>query len=78
MYDYRYPTMHGTDYGWGVGMSLVFLTVMVLLITVVIHSHRHSHHLSGSKPTPLEIVHERYAKGEIKRDEFEQLKQDLK
>jgi putative membrane protein len=78
MYDYGYPIMHGNDYGSGFGMSVVFLVVVVLLIAVIVHSLRISHHGTAPKPTPLEIVHERYAKGEIKQDEFEQLKKDLK
>jgi putative membrane protein len=70
--------MNGNDYGWGFGMSLVFLIVLALFITVIVHSLRGHHHETASKPTPLEIVNERYAKGDIKKDEFEQLKKDLK
>jgi uncharacterized membrane protein len=37
------------------------------------------HAQSGARPprTPLEIARERYASGEISRDEFEQMKRDL-
>ena len=32
---------------------------------------------SADKPTPLEIAKERYARGEVTREQFEQIKKDL-
>ena len=32
---------------------------------------------SGNRRTPLDIVKERYARGEMTREEFEQMKKDL-
>jgi putative membrane protein len=78
MYDYQSPMMYGNDSGWGFGMALVYLLFLVLLTTVVMHLLRSHRHTEKTKPAPLEIVSERYAKGEIKKDEFEQLKKDLK
>jgi putative membrane protein len=79
MYSYGDPVMHGGDYGWGFGMMLVYLLLLALLAAVVIHFLRgHHSHLDGSKPTALDIVNERYAKGDITKAEFDQLKKDLK
>lgn len=33
--------------------------------------------ISGEKRNPLDIARERYARGEISREEFEQIKKDL-
>jgi putative membrane protein len=35
------------------------------------------HDASTTKHTPLEIAKERYARGEINKEQFEQLKKDL-
>jgi putative membrane protein len=78
MYTYQYPMMNGNDYGWGFGTALVCLIFLALFVTIIMHSIRAHHHERASKPNPLEIVNERYAKGEIKKDEYEQLKKDLK
>ena len=68
----------GSWWGMGLGMLLmiVFWAGLVALITwIVLKLVR-----SGQQPssqTPLEIAKTRYAKGEISKEEFEQLKKDL-
>lgn len=77
MYNYQYPMMNGSSYGWGFGMSVLFLIAFAFFITVLIYLWRSRHYATASKATPLEIVTERYARGEIKKDEFAQLKKDV-
>jgi putative membrane protein len=69
------------DFGWwgmGLGMliMIIFWAGLIALITwIVVKLVR-----SGQKPssqTPLEVAKTRYAKGEITKKEFEQLKKDL-
>ena len=69
------------DFGWwgmGLGMliMIIFWVGLIALITwIVVKLVR-----SGQKPsaeTPLEVAKTRYAKGEITKKEFEQLKKDL-
>jgi len=75
----------GSGMGWGgilIGgiISLAVLVGIVLLIVWAVRKGTESH---GTGPgmtgqgTPLDIAKERYAKGEITREQFEQIKRDL-
>jgi putative membrane protein len=75
---YGYPMMNGNDWGWGMAMML-FWTVLLIVVVVVVVRLLKSHEGSNTqKMDPLDIAKERYAKGEITKDEFEQLRKDLK
>ena len=79
------------DYGMYPGFSIlgflfqVLFWGMIIMLVVKIFKHsRHQHHchdemsdeeMNGDKS--LGIIKERYAKGEIDKKEFEQLKKDL-
>ncbi|MFQ5996979.1 MAG: SHOCT domain-containing protein [Dehalococcoidales bacterium] len=66
--------------GWwmilgGAWMFIFWGGLVALIIWGIIKlSGRNS---SASKRDPLEVAKERYAKGDISREEFEQLKKDL-
>ena len=55
------------------------LAVWALIITGVIFGVRwlRRHSPDGHSPTPLEILRARYARGELSRQEFESMRQDL-
>jgi len=67
--------------GWGWWM--VFGVILMILfwgglITFIIWGiSRLTRHSTIGKQTPLEIAKERYAKGEITKEQFEQIKKDL-
>lgn len=67
--------------GWGMGFGpLLMLLFWVLVIVGIVALFRSLHSGPGPGPrakTPAEIVQERYARGEINREEFEQKMRDL-
>lgn len=73
----------GDGNGWMMGpgwiIMILFWVLIVLGIIALVRwlgsgggNHRHE-----SRPTPVEILKERYARGEINRDEYEQKRLDL-
>ena len=80
-------TQWGHMMGWGhmnywSGGAVVFLILLLGLIGVVTYFIINQKKLRGNyrhyeNETVLEILKERYAKGEISREEFETMKKDL-
>ena len=69
----------GMMIGWGfIGMLLVFL-LMVLVIVLIVTGLRWTwRHEEPTRGNALEILKQRYARGEIEKEEFERTKDDLK
>ncbi len=67
--------------GWGFGggfMMLFFWALVILLIVWFAKSARSENHSDANREkSPMEILKERYAKGEIDQKEFEEKKKDL-
>jgi len=71
------------NFGWGgVFMWILFLIIIVVVVYFVLQGTRARGHDSSfgetSKETPIDILKRRYARGEISKEEFEQIKRDLK
>jgi putative membrane protein len=68
------------DFGWwgvvGVIFILLFWAGLIALIVWGIRTLTRGGSIAA-KNTPLDIAKERYAKGEITKEEFEQIKKDL-
>ncbi len=70
-------------FGWGPGFGLVFMILFwVLIIIGIIAMVKWLMGISGgagtaSPKTARQIIEERYARGEIDREEFEQKRRDL-
>jgi len=73
---------HGSMMGYGFGGSLFMILLWLLLVAGIIALVRYAigngKNKSSSAPkSALDILKERYAKGEIEKEEFEIKKKDL-
>ncbi|NOX36763.1 MAG: SHOCT domain-containing protein [Calditrichaeota bacterium] len=73
--------MMGGDWFWGhMGFGWLFWLVIIGIIIWGISMMSRSRGTTeppAKKETPLEILKKRYARGEITREEYEQMKRDL-
>ena len=72
--------MYYDGFGWL--WMLLWMAALVIIIGLVVWAviaatRRGGGHDITTSRTPLDIAKERYARGEITREEFEQLKRDL-
>jgi putative membrane protein len=71
------------DFGFGFGwLWMVLFLVLIIAAVVIIVKGASEPRIPASFPgprhqTPLQILEERYARGEVEREEFLQKKQDL-
>jgi putative membrane protein len=69
-------------WGWGVGL-MMFLgvafwgSIIALIVWAITRLARQGTSPGGGRPSPLDIAKERYARGEINKEQFEQIKRDL-
>ncbi len=75
---------HGLVGGWGLGLGgpfiqLVLIALVIIAVAWVIRASAGSGEARNAAPTSraLEVLEERYARGEIGRDEFLQKKRDM-
>ena len=80
--NYGYPMMgYGAYGGWGLLMSIFWWALIIVAVVALVkwlggcRLGKCWH--SGQEKSPLEILRERYAKGEIDKKEFEEMKKDL-
>ena len=79
MMNYLYD---GNMFGWGLGGGIMMIIVWAAMILFIVWIVKEVGGRSGSdKPrhgkSALEILEERYAKGEIDKKEFEEKRKDL-
>jgi putative membrane protein len=80
---WRYNMMGDMGGGWGMGFGLISMILfwgLVILGIAALAKWLMQQSSSGGSPrdkTPLEILQERYVRGEIDREKYEQKRQDL-
>ncbi len=77
----------GFTWGWnqmmnfgsgGIFMMFMFAIVIGLIIYFIIANTKSNRYTGGFSETSLDIIKERFAKGEITEEEFEKMKKALK
>lgn len=66
---------HGWGMGWGWIIGLIFLIAFIWLVVKAIHSDSRKRQIPDK--SALDILKERYAKGEIDKQEFEECRKEL-
>lgn len=81
---WNYYHMGGLGFGLGWIFQLIFWALVIWLILVLVNhfSKKSGNRCCGmgedKEGEALQILKNRYAKGEIKKEEFEQMKKDLR
>ena len=66
------------NHWWGMGFGwLTGLVFLVVLIWLVIRTLNHDYYHRGHSSSAMDILKERYAKGEISKEEFEEKRQQI-
>jgi putative membrane protein len=64
--------------GWGGGFMMFFLTLLIIVaIFWFLRSANHNGKEPSVKESPLDILKRRYARGEITKAEYDNMKRDL-
>jgi len=73
-----YGMMGGYGYGYGgMFMGILFLIVLGVAIYFIVRNVRSRNVEEQGRETPIDILKKRYAKGEITKEDFDRMKNEL-
>lgn len=75
---YDQHMMDNQDWGWGFVMMLLFFIVIAAIVVFIIRFVKNNSDTQHGNTEPLDIAKSRYAKGEITKAQFDEIKKDLK
>lgn len=81
-YGYGYGPQWGMMGGYGGFGMIIWIVVLIAIVALVVWLVRSTassgmHHLPPRRSSGLDVLEERYARGEINRDEYLQKKKDI-
>jgi len=62
---------------WGMGWGMWFIPLLVILVIYLLIKNNSQTKSEQGTETPMEILKKRYAKGEITKEQFEEMKKDI-
>lgn len=62
---------------WGMGWGMWFIPVLVILLVYLLVKNNWRIKNGQNNESPAEILKRRYARGEITREQFEEMKKDI-
>ena len=63
--------------GWGMGWGMWFIPLLIILLIYFLIKNNSQTKDGQSAESPMEILKKRYAKGEITKEQFEEMKKDI-
>jgi len=71
---------YGCSFGYGYGgmfMGILFLVLLGVAIYFIVQNVRSKNEIGQAKESPIDILKKRYAKGEITKEDFDRMKNEL-
>lgn len=62
---------------WGMGWGMWFIPILIILVIYYLIKNNTQTKSNANTETPFDILKKRYAKGEITKEQFEEMKKNI-